>query len=250
MDIRDRIGKRGENLFAAIITRWCDDEAYFEETNLGGKHPSVDFLVDLADPTSGRPQFYVSVKATVGYAAKFRRSPVSSREGKMPDTEHARHRMRSKETMILHRSEALALVALTREIDVNPVRVDLGDIDFFAFLPGENPRDSFRFFGVIVKGTGKIGSVDAANSWGRSAEKSRRFSDTSYAFPTILLLCSMIDEIVYYSWVMEPNVGADPNVPGLRKHRKLDFDVFDRHALARVVKGVQEWYDAAIEITV
>ena len=64
MDIRDRIGKRGENIFAQIITRWCGGEDWFEEERLGGKTEVVDFLVNLLDPADGRPQFYVQIKST------------------------------------------------------------------------------------------------------------------------------------------------------------------------------------------
>lgn len=147
--------------------------------------------------------------------------------------------------IIEHRTEAIALVALTRVPEVNPKRVGIGDIDFFAFIPGEDPEDGFRFFGVVVQGMQKHGSTEAANLWAGKTAKALQFRDAFYAFPTIVLLCSIIDESVYYSWLMEPSV--ERGSPRLKKIRTPRFEAFDADALRNVVNSVSEWYKVAVE---
>lgn len=64
MDMKDRIGKRGENIFTVLITKWCSGQPWFDETPLGAKADTKDFLVNLIDPTSGDAIFYVQIKST------------------------------------------------------------------------------------------------------------------------------------------------------------------------------------------
>lgn len=61
---KDQIGKRGESLFTAMITRPCYNRMWFIDTFMGAKYPTIDFYVDLIDPTVERPFLYVQVKAT------------------------------------------------------------------------------------------------------------------------------------------------------------------------------------------
>jgi hypothetical protein len=145
--------------------------------------------------------------------------------------------------VIGHRSEALAQVVLTRLPEVLPVRVDIGDIDFFAFLSSrENEEERFRFFAVIVKGAKQLGSVTAANNLGKTLRAN--LTDKVYIFPTIVLACSMEDEKVFYAWHMEPFV--ENNVPKLSKHRNMEFAEFTVDALKDTVERVDEWYDSTI----
>jgi hypothetical protein len=60
----DRIGKRGEALFHAIITKWCDGVQRFDATFLGAKAEGLDFEVELINSAIFRAMFYVQVKAT------------------------------------------------------------------------------------------------------------------------------------------------------------------------------------------
>lgn len=116
----------------------------------------------------------------------------------------------------------------------------MGDIDFFAFLSdGPEEPEGFRFFAVIVKGSAAVGSVKAANALGRSLRD--RLTGTVYVFPTIVLVCSMEDEKVYYAWQTEPHV--DQGEPKLTKHRSLDFAEFTVEALRDTVNRVNQWYD-------
>jgi len=51
---KDQIGKRGESLFTAMITRPCYNRMWFMDTFMGDKYPTIDFYVDLIDPTAER----------------------------------------------------------------------------------------------------------------------------------------------------------------------------------------------------
>jgi hypothetical protein len=72
MNLLDYIGERGEALFPALITKWCDGEPWFTQVVfLGGKAETKDFMVNLIAPTCGDATFYVQVKATTtGYSGK------------------------------------------------------------------------------------------------------------------------------------------------------------------------------------
>jgi hypothetical protein len=64
MNIRDRIGKRGQSLFTVIIGEWCDGKPWFDEQFMGDKREGKDFTVELIEPTSRYAMFQVQVKAT------------------------------------------------------------------------------------------------------------------------------------------------------------------------------------------
>jgi hypothetical protein len=69
MNLADRIGKRGENIFRVLITRWCDGHPWFDEIFLGDKQETIDFMVKLIDASTGGACFCVQVKATkTGYS--------------------------------------------------------------------------------------------------------------------------------------------------------------------------------------
>jgi hypothetical protein len=78
MNLKDYIGKRGENIFTVLITKWCDGKPLFSDNFLGEKHEGTDFVVELVNPTSGHAQFYVSVRATAAkYTGKGQKRKVS-----------------------------------------------------------------------------------------------------------------------------------------------------------------------------
>ncbi|MHA4810772.1 hypothetical protein ACX0G9_21880 [Flavitalea flava] len=62
------IGKRGEGLFEAIITRFFPEKGIlFYPTFLGDKYPTVDFIVDL-QLCPFKAYFFASIKTTMlGY---------------------------------------------------------------------------------------------------------------------------------------------------------------------------------------
>ena len=61
---KDQIGKRGESLFTAMITRPCHNRMWFIDTFMGEKYPTIDFYVNLIDSTVERAFLYVQVRAT------------------------------------------------------------------------------------------------------------------------------------------------------------------------------------------
>lgn len=61
---RDIVGKRGEVLFRAIITKWCNGEQWFDERILDAKAEALDFEVALLGATVFRSIFFVQVKST------------------------------------------------------------------------------------------------------------------------------------------------------------------------------------------
>jgi hypothetical protein len=69
MDRSDAIGKRGEGIFQIHIMKFCGNrDPYFNPIFLGEKNEASDFLVELVGIASGRPFFFVQVKATrLGY---------------------------------------------------------------------------------------------------------------------------------------------------------------------------------------
>jgi hypothetical protein len=60
----DFVGDRGEVLFRAAITKWCDGEPWFEVVFQGEKAEALDFQVRLRGSTVFQAIFYVQVKAT------------------------------------------------------------------------------------------------------------------------------------------------------------------------------------------
>jgi hypothetical protein len=64
MNLKDYMGRRGENIFTVLITKWCNGKPLFTDNFLGEKHETTDFLVELINPTCGHGHFYVQVKAT------------------------------------------------------------------------------------------------------------------------------------------------------------------------------------------
>jgi hypothetical protein len=60
----DIIGKRGESLFGAIITRWCGGEQWFDHRFLGDKAEALDFEVTLLGSSVFHASFFVQVRAT------------------------------------------------------------------------------------------------------------------------------------------------------------------------------------------
>lgn len=148
-------------------------------------------------------------------------------------------------TMIMHRAEALALVALTRNRFVTPIRADVGDLDFLALVQGKEEFAELRVFGVVVKATTKLGSLASANRYGARYNADHKITSTKYLFPTIALLFSMEDEKGYFAWVTEPEIEKRSTVPKLKQHDSLQFHEFDGPALDLIADSVSYWYTVA-----
>lgn len=71
MNERDRIGKRGETVFAFLIGKRCGGKFWFDSEFLGDKAETKDFTVSAINPGCGEATFFVQVKATAkGYRGK------------------------------------------------------------------------------------------------------------------------------------------------------------------------------------
>jgi hypothetical protein len=66
MGMTDFIGRRGEAIAFACLTRWRTDAdlPYFSPHFLGEKFETFDFLVELVDAGERTPFFFVQVKST------------------------------------------------------------------------------------------------------------------------------------------------------------------------------------------
>jgi hypothetical protein len=71
MNEKDRIGKRGETVFAFLIGKRCLGRFWFDTGFLGDKAETKDYTVYLIDPGCGEATLFVQVKATTkGYRGK------------------------------------------------------------------------------------------------------------------------------------------------------------------------------------
>ncbi len=78
MDARDDIGRRGEIIFCACITKFCGRSTpFFRPYFLGEKAQTLDFLVELVAAGDQTRFFFAQVKTTQkGYTRKERRLKV------------------------------------------------------------------------------------------------------------------------------------------------------------------------------
>lgn len=85
MDKRDQIGKLGEWLFAAKLTRfWGRPAPFFDVRFLGEKFGYADYFVQLLDAGEPWPIFFVQIKSTVdGYSKDGKRLKVQVTEDEM-----------------------------------------------------------------------------------------------------------------------------------------------------------------------
>ena len=78
---QDQIGDLGELLAAAALSRPVGgrfNRPLFRATSLGGKYPTVDFLVDLLAPDGTAAGFFLAqIKATYAEARTRKKLPVS-----------------------------------------------------------------------------------------------------------------------------------------------------------------------------
>lgn len=71
MNERDYIGKRGETVFAFLISKKCRGRFWFYSEFLGDKAETKDFTVYLIEPDYTEATFFAQVKATSkGYSGK------------------------------------------------------------------------------------------------------------------------------------------------------------------------------------
>lgn len=137
------------------------------------------------------------------------------------------------------RAEALAIVHLTRRVDL---RVERNVFDHGPELLVTILRDGSltgRQFGVALKGRvsgERPPRVDAA----ALRRERERYRDVP--FPVCLFVFVMDDDSGYHRWIVEPRVRD--GAARLEVGSGLGFGVLTDAALAEIVDDVNAWYDA------
>lgn len=145
--------------------------------------------------------------------------------------------------MLRHRTEALALVTLTRVPEVIPTKVSFEHLDFLCVIKSDDDEEmkKVQLLGVNVKGTARLGSEERATSWGSKAMKLEGIGERVYYFPVIVLLFSMEDDKGYYAWQVEPAT-RDDDSPILHQNASFEFREFTVAALKTIIRKVRMWY--------
>jgi hypothetical protein len=139
------------------------------------------------------------------------------------------------------RSEALAMVYLTRRDDLRVTRVDdPSAIDLLVEIaPGG--RATGHIFGVSIKAQAEPLSGDPAHG-----TLSLPFSpppSASGSLPICLFLFTMQDETAYYAWLREPGLAEDAT-PRLHSNDSPCLRPLDRESLDEIIARVERWYEA------
>jgi hypothetical protein len=143
-------------------------------------------------------------------------------------------------TLISNRAELLAQVALTRSPAVDVLRLDVGGemgIDFLCSI-GAKKAPTFRAFGVLVWGTSE--QLDTPEDLARHVRgrKGKLKKRAQYFFPVIILLATMHNDQVFYSWLVEPT----KDTVQLMNVDDLNFQSFNSVHYERVIKRIINWY--------
>lgn len=152
---------------------------------------------------------------------------------------------RPSSDILAHRSESLALVALTRRKDVQPIRFDVGEVDFLVRLAGTTgEREQFRCLGIAVKGTeNAVASTGKASVLANSMFRVRGANPSGFYFPVLALLFTMENDKGYYAWMMQPGIDEAQEEPKLWKKSKLNCGLFTDDACDEIIESVRDWYD-------
>lgn len=147
---------------------------------------------------------------------------------------------------VVNRAETLAREFLTRRPEVVIHPFDNNDLDFVVTLdPSATLKvQGFSPFGVIVWGTDKSVSSEAASSFATRQWKSEERRSTAghmYFLPVIALLYCVKEDVGYCAWISEPHFPKDAP-PKLILNEHLDCTRIMRNSLDNIVQKVAEWY--------
>lgn len=144
----------------------------------------------------------------------------------------------------MHRTESLAVVALTRRKDVIPLRFDVQELDFiFRIKPRDGEVDEFRIFGVSVKGTEEPLSSNSKATVVANAMFRGRKKGVYYFFPVISLLFSMDDDKGFIGWMMQPGIDEVKEEPKLWMKDKILCRLFSDEVYDEMIGLIESWYD-------
>lgn len=149
----------------------------------------------------------------------------------------------SNDSIIGHRTQALATVALTRRDDVRLLEFpDDVVFDFFLrVLPEASEQDQFMGTAVVVKGTSKPLDDEGAASEFAARTLERLASRPRFYFPVLMTVFSMQQDKGYYCWLAKPNVKDGPRI---EEYGPIRCHALDRDGLDRIVDDVRQWYRA------
>lgn len=159
----------------------------------------------------------------------------------------------TESALVDHRTEALAMVVLTRRPDVLPTRIDVGGLDLFAKIlsaaDSGKVEDPGIGFGVVFAGTSKPLSTESeATAFANRKFKATTLRQFTFFFPVISLFFSMHDDAAWYSWIAMPSL--DKGEPRLHRPSPLKCHRFDHAALNDVVDTSRAWFDSLVEMIV
>ncbi len=146
--------------------------------------------------------------------------------------------MSTESAMIGERAELLARVALTRRlnVDVHPF-ADKGEtgIDLICTIRDETLK-GFLAFGVVVWGTAT--PLTHGGEVAPIARQKRKFHETTFFLPVIILVFSMHNDAAYFSWLAQPDAESGKLIVA----EKPIFRPFTVKHLNSVIDSVVAWY--------
>ena len=160
---------------------------------------------------------------------------------------------RTKNEYVGQRSEAIAVMHLTRHSDVRVARQeDDYAFDLLVHLQKDG-QDTGRMFGVEVKGRHTLpdgarverrltGRPDQIHIPLHREHDLSRLIDADFPFPLCLFYFTMDDDEGYVRWLLEP-ADESGSVPTLRRVTDDEFVELTDDVLSGVIDSVHTWYD-------
>lgn len=145
-----------------------------------------------------------------------------------------------RERLIAKRTEALAIVYLTRrgDLTIHEVGGETG-LDLVVRIPSDR-KEPARQFAVQLKGVWRPVTKEHADNVLRPAVREAQ-GHGPFTFPVLLLFFTMDDDRGWYTWLAEPVVRAGRAL--LLAHQDADCRPLDNGALDEIVARVDRWYD-------
>jgi hypothetical protein len=157
--------------------------------------------------------------------------------------------------IVSYRADILAQVALTRRPDVCLSKFDIGrlrndstpEVEFIGTINPDDGEHTAGVFAVAVWGTDKeIKGEATATRWMDHRWKQITHTGTFAVchIPTIAMLFSMVGDMGYYAWILEPILDPDTKAPQLAgtEWGRLTSHLMDKRALDEIVDKIKEWY--------
>jgi hypothetical protein len=145
------------------------------------------------------------------------------------------------DSLVAERAQALSMILLTSREDLRVIepKQDTG-IDFLVEI--SKPRRAARHFGVQWKAQ-VAPATDAQVNQALRPTMRNLARAYEYTYPVCLFYFTMQDDKARYTWVAGPAVQPDGR-PDLVLRTEANCAALDQAALDRIVRLVEEWYDA------